>query len=99
MKYLDYCYLCINNRKDSELSETPECSNCIQLTVMSMPTKFKSRRIPWADRTELEKHENMNRDTYYELREEFLNDAVVLALEKNLLRIKNVSDKLPVLMS
>ncbi len=45
MKYLDYCYLCINNRKDSELSETPECSNCIQLTVMSMPTKFKSRRI------------------------------------------------------
>ena len=23
MKYLDYCYLCINNRKDSELSETP----------------------------------------------------------------------------
>lgn len=41
----------------------------------------------------------MNRDTYYELREEFLNDAVVLALEKKLLRIKNVSDKLPVLMS
>lgn len=53
MKYLDYCYLCINNRKASELSETPECSNCIQLTVMSMPTKFKSRRITWADRTEL----------------------------------------------
>lgn len=24
----------------------------------------------------------MNRDTYYELRNEFLNDAVVLALEK-----------------
>lgn len=22
MKYLDYCYLCINNRKASELSET-----------------------------------------------------------------------------
>ena len=41
----------------------------------------------------------MNRDTYYELREEFLNDAVILALEKKLLRIKNVSDKLPVLMS
>ena len=29
MKYLDYCYLCINNRKASELSENPECSNCI----------------------------------------------------------------------
>lgn len=36
MKYLDYCYLCINNRKASELSENPECSNCIQLTVISM---------------------------------------------------------------
>lgn len=44
MKYLDYCYLCINNRKASELSENPECSNCIQLTVISMPTKFKSSR-------------------------------------------------------
>ena len=51
-------YLCINNRKASELSENPECSNCIQLTVISMPTKFKSRRITWTDRTELEKHEN-----------------------------------------
>jgi hypothetical protein len=30
----------------------------------------------------------MNRDTYYELRNEFLNDAVILALEKKLLRIK-----------
>lgn len=29
-----------------------------QLTVISMPTKFKSRRITWADRTELEIHEN-----------------------------------------
>ena len=51
MKYLDYCYLCINNRKASELSENPECSNCIQLTVISMPTKFKSRRITWAAST------------------------------------------------
>lgn len=50
MKYLDYCYLCINNRKASELSENPECSNCIQLTFISMPTKFKSRRITWAGR-------------------------------------------------
>ena len=58
MKYLDYCYLCINNRKASELSENPECSNCIQLTVISMQTKVKSRRINWEDRTELEIHEN-----------------------------------------
>ena len=30
--------------------------------------------------------QGMNRDTYYDLREEFLNDAVVLATEKNLLK-------------
>lgn len=46
MKYANYCYLCINNRKASE----EKCSNCIQLTVTSTPTKFKARRITWADR-------------------------------------------------
>ena len=53
MIYLGYRYVCINNRRASEVSENPKCSNCIQLTVMSMPTKFKSRRITWADRTEI----------------------------------------------
>lgn len=36
------CYLCINNRKTGELSENPECSNCIQLGALFRRLKKKS---------------------------------------------------------
>lgn len=33
MKYLDYCYLCINNRKASELSETQNVVTAFSLLL------------------------------------------------------------------